>query len=158
MQLLESLRGRHRTMAANPVIRPGGKRAHTDTETTVLNQVKKKPAEPRSCLGELSDHCKTFCGPAEFAGSAHGVFGFMPARSHQGCSGLCPLDPINPNISTERAQGQLLSSWSKSGALHTNNPQYSLCAHPSKSIDSVSKNSLNLPWASRFYRNKRHRC
>jgi hypothetical protein len=24
-----------------------------------------------------------FCGPAEFAGSAHGVFGFMPARSHQ---------------------------------------------------------------------------
>jgi hypothetical protein len=24
-----------------------------------------------------------FCGPAEFAGSAHGVFGFMPARSHR---------------------------------------------------------------------------
>jgi hypothetical protein len=32
-------RRRHRTMTANPVIRPGSKRAHT--ETTVLGQLKK---------------------------------------------------------------------------------------------------------------------
>jgi hypothetical protein len=37
-----------RTMAANPVISPCSKRAHT--ETTVLGQLKKNPAEPRSCL------------------------------------------------------------------------------------------------------------
>ena len=41
-------------MAANPIIRLGGKRAHT--ETTVLGQLKKKSAEPRSCLGELPHH------------------------------------------------------------------------------------------------------
>jgi hypothetical protein len=34
-----------------------------------------------------------------------------------GCSGLCPLDPIVLNISTERAHGHFLSPWSKSGAL-----------------------------------------
>jgi hypothetical protein len=32
-------------------------------------------------------------------------------RQLMGCSGLCPLDAINPNISTGRAQGHLLSSW-----------------------------------------------
>jgi hypothetical protein len=70
------LRRRHRTMAANPLLRTGSKRAHT--ETTVLGLLK-KTVEPRSCLGELPGHCETFCGPAEFSGSAHGVFGFMPA-------------------------------------------------------------------------------
>ena len=50
----------------------------TQTEAMALDQVKKKPAEPRSCLGELPHHCETFCGPAEFTGSAHGV----------GCSGV----------------------------------------------------------------------
>jgi hypothetical protein len=35
-------------MAVNPVINPGSNRAHT--ETTVLAQLKKKTAEPRSCL------------------------------------------------------------------------------------------------------------
>jgi hypothetical protein len=49
-----SLRGRHRTMAVNPVVKLRGNRAHT--ETTVLGQLEKKPAEPRSCLGELPDH------------------------------------------------------------------------------------------------------
>ena len=46
---------------------------------------KKNPVEPRSGLEEeeLPHHRETFCVPAEFAGSAHGVFGFMPARSHQ---------------------------------------------------------------------------
>jgi hypothetical protein len=68
-------------MAANPVIKLGGNRAHT--ETTVLGQLEKKTAEPRSCLEKLPDHCETFCGPAEFTGSAHGVFGIIPARSHQ---------------------------------------------------------------------------
>jgi hypothetical protein len=72
---------RHRTMAANPVISLGGNRAHT--QTTVLGQQTKKPAEPRYSLREPPDHCEPLCGPAEFAGSAHGVFGFMPARFHQ---------------------------------------------------------------------------
>jgi hypothetical protein len=68
-------------MAANPTIRLRSNRAHT--ETTVLGQLKKKTAEPRSCLRELPDHCETFYGPAEFARSAHGVFGIIPARFHQ---------------------------------------------------------------------------
>jgi hypothetical protein len=62
-------------MAANPIIRFGGNRAHT--QTTVLGQLKTNPAEPRYySLRGPSDHRQTFCGPAEFAGSAHGVFGF----------------------------------------------------------------------------------
>jgi hypothetical protein len=36
-----------------------------------------------------------------------------------GCSGLCALDRINLNVSTERAQGHFLSPWSKSGTLYT---------------------------------------
>jgi hypothetical protein len=43
-----------------------------------------------------------------------------------GCSGLCPLDRISLNISTERAQGHFLSPWSGSGTLYTKEPRYSL--------------------------------
>jgi hypothetical protein len=59
------------------------KRAHT--ETTVLGQLKKSQQNraPACESRHITDHRETFCGPAEFAGSAHGVFGFMPARSHQ---------------------------------------------------------------------------
>jgi hypothetical protein len=42
------LRGRNRAMAVNPVIRLGSKRAHT--QTTVLDQLKKTPAESRYSL------------------------------------------------------------------------------------------------------------
>jgi hypothetical protein len=76
-----SLRGQHRTMAANPVIKLRGNRAHT--ETTVLGQLKKK-AEPRYSLRQLPDHCQFFCdGPAEFTESAHRVCGSTPIRSDQ---------------------------------------------------------------------------
>jgi hypothetical protein len=82
MQLLGSLRRRHRTMAANPVIRLGGNRAQPHTGHGARS-TKKRPAEPHSCLREPSDHCQTFCGPTEIAGSAHRAFGFMPPRSHE---------------------------------------------------------------------------
>jgi hypothetical protein len=68
-------------MAANPVIKLGGDRAHMGT--TVLGLLKKKPAEPRSCLGKLPDHREAFCGPAEFTDSAHGGGEFTPIRSDQ---------------------------------------------------------------------------
>jgi hypothetical protein len=42
------LRGRNRAMAVNPAIRLGSKRAHT--QTTVLDQLKKTPAESRYSL------------------------------------------------------------------------------------------------------------
>jgi hypothetical protein len=91
-----SLRGRHRTMAANPVIRFGSNRAHT--ETTVLGLLKKKPAEYRAPAFESCQiTAKRFMGPRN-----------LPDQL-MGCSGLCPLDPINLNISTERAQGYFLS-------------------------------------------------
>jgi hypothetical protein len=36
-----------------------------------------------------------------------------------GCSGLCALDRISLNTSTERAQGHFLGPWSKRGTLYT---------------------------------------
>jgi hypothetical protein len=41
-------------MAANPTIWFGSNRAHT--QTAVLDQLEKKPAEPRYSLRQLSDH------------------------------------------------------------------------------------------------------
>jgi hypothetical protein len=90
-------RRRHRTMAANPIIHPGSKRAHT--ETTVLGQLKKNqqnraPAWESCHITVLT--AKRFVGPRN-----------LPDQLI-GCSGLCPLDPISLNISTERAQGHFL--------------------------------------------------
>jgi hypothetical protein len=120
-------------MAANPVIRLGSKRAHT--QARVLGQLKKSQQNRATAPESRQITAKRFVGARN-----------LPDQL-MGCSGLCPLDPINLNISTERAQGQLLRSWSKSGTLHTNNPRYSFCAHPygsSDPTDTVSKNSLNL--------------
>ena len=115
-----SSRRRHRTMAcmaANPIIRPRSKRAHTP-QAMVLSQLKTSQQNRATAFESRQVTAKRFVGPQN-----------LPDLL-MGCSGLCPLDPINLNISTERAQGQLLSSWPKSGALHTNNPRYSLFAHP----------------------------
>jgi hypothetical protein len=46
-----------------------------------------------------------------------------------GCVALLPSALINLSFSSERTQGQLLSSWSKSGALNTKYPRHSLCVH-----------------------------
>jgi hypothetical protein len=69
-------------MAANPVIKLGSKRAHT--QATVLGQLKKSQQNRAPAFESRQITGKRFvgCGPAEFAGSAHRVFGFMPARSH----------------------------------------------------------------------------
>jgi hypothetical protein len=40
------------------------------------------------------------------------------------------VDRTNLSFSIERAQGQLLSSWSESGAHQTNNPRSCVRAHP----------------------------
>jgi hypothetical protein len=53
-----SLRGRHRTMAANPTIRVGSNRAHT--ETTVLDQVKQKQQNRATAPGSCQITAKTF--------------------------------------------------------------------------------------------------
>jgi hypothetical protein len=113
-----SLRGRHRTMAANPDPRLRGKRGRAHTETTVLGQVKKT-------------HSRTALLPGGVARSQVNVLwarGICPDQL-MGCSGLCPLDPINLNISNERAQGHFLSPWSKSGAFYTKEPRHSLCVY-----------------------------
>jgi hypothetical protein len=128
-----SLRRRHRTMAANPNPRLRGKPAHT--QTTVLGLLKKSQQNRAPAWRSCHITGKRFVGARN-----------LPDEL-MGCSGLCPLDPINLNFSSELAQGHFLSPWSKSGALHTNNPRYSLCTHPygsSKPTDSVSTNSLNL--------------
>jgi hypothetical protein len=88
-------RRRHRTMAANPVIRPGGKRAHT--ETTVLGQLKKGQHNRAPAFESRQVTAKRFVGPWS-----------LPDQP-MGCSGLCPLDSIKLSISTERAQGHFLS-------------------------------------------------
>jgi hypothetical protein len=112
---------RYRAMVVNPNPRLGGNRAHT--ETTVLGLLKKSqqdraPAFERHLPDQL-----------------------------MGCSGLCPLDPINLNISTERAQGHFLSPWSKSGAFYRKEPRYSLCVYQYGSrgpTAGVSKKSLTF--------------
>jgi hypothetical protein len=81
MQLLESLRGRHRTMTTNPIIRFGRKRAHT--QTTVLGQLKKSQQNRASALSSCKIPAKNNDGPADFAGSAHRMCGSTPIRSHQ---------------------------------------------------------------------------
>ena len=95
-------------MAANPVVRPGGKRAHT--ETTVLGQVKKSQQNRAPAFEGRQITAKRFVGPRN-----------LPSQL-MGCSDLCRLDPINLNISNERAQGHFLSPWSKSGAFYTKEP------------------------------------
>ena len=92
-------------MAANPVISLGGNRAHT--QTAVLDQLKKSQQNRATAFGSCQITGKSFVGPRN-----------LPIQLI-GCVDLLPSDLINLNISTERAQGQLLSSWSKSGALHT---------------------------------------
>jgi hypothetical protein len=96
-------------MAANPNPRLRGKRAHT--ETTVLDQLKKKQQSRSTAFGSRQITAKRFVGTRNFADQLIG------------CSGLCPLDPINLNISNERAQGHFLSSWLKSGAFYTKEPR-----------------------------------
>ena len=110
-----SLRGRHRAMAANPVIKLGSKRVHT--ETTVLGQLKKSQQNRAPAWESSQITAKRFVGPWNFPGQLIG------------CSGLCPLDSISLNISTERAQGNFLSPWSKSGAFYTKEPRHSLCVY-----------------------------
>jgi hypothetical protein len=46
-----------------------------------------------------------------------------------GCSGLCPLDSISLNTSTERAQGHFLSPWlvEEWSLLHKRTTIFSLC-------------------------------
>jgi hypothetical protein len=92
-------------MVANPIIRPGGKRAHT--ETTVLGQLTKNQQNRAPAWGSCQITGKRFVGPRN-----------LPDQL-MGCSGLCSLDSINLNISTERAQGHFFSTWSKSGAFYT---------------------------------------
>jgi hypothetical protein len=96
-------------MAANPIIRPGGNRAHT--QTMVLGQLKKNQQNRAPAWGSRQITAKRFVGPRN-----------LPDQLI-GCSGLCPLDPINLNISNERAQGHFLSPWSKSGAFYTKEPR-----------------------------------
>jgi hypothetical protein len=92
-------------MAANPVISPGGNRAHI--ETTVLDQVKKRKKQNRApAWGSCQITAKRFVGPRNLQDQLIGR------------SGLCPLDPIKLNISNERAQDHFLSSWSKSGVFY----------------------------------------
>jgi hypothetical protein len=117
-------------MVANPIIRLGGKRAHT--ETTVLDQVKKSQQNRAPAWGscQITGKWGSFVGPRN-----------LPSQL-MGCSDLYRLDPINLNISNERAQAHFLSPWSKSGAFYTKEPRQPLCAHqygPRKPTAGVSK-------------------
>ena len=81
-------------MAVNPVISPGSNRAHT--ETTVLGLLKKSQ-QNRAPASESRQITSTrFVGPRNFPDQL------------MGCSGLCPLDSISLNTSTERAQGKAI--------------------------------------------------
>jgi hypothetical protein len=57
-------------------------------------------------------------------------------------------DPLNMDISILCAQGHVLSPWSKSGALKTNNPRNSPRAHqygsrrPANGVSKISPNFL----------------
>jgi hypothetical protein len=84
-------RRRHRTMAANPTIRPGGNRAHT--QATVLGQLKKSQQNRAPAFESRQITARRFVGARNFPDQL------------MGCSGLCPPDPINLSISNERAQG-----------------------------------------------------
>jgi hypothetical protein len=112
------LRGRHRTMAANPIIWFGSKLAHT--ETTVLDQLKKSQQNRATAFGSCQITAKKNDGPAEFTDSAHRMY-----------VTLLPSDLINLSFSSERAQGHFLSPWSKSGAFYTKEPRYYLCVYQS---------------------------
>jgi hypothetical protein len=100
-------------MAVNPVISPGGNRAHT--ETTVLGLLKQSQQNRVPARESRQITAIHFVGPRN-----------LPDQLI-GCSGLCPLDSISLNISTERAQGHFLSPWSKSGAFYTKESRHSLC-------------------------------
>jgi hypothetical protein len=65
MQLLGSLRRRHRTMAANPTTRLCSKRAHT--ETTVLGQLKKSQQNRAPAFGSRQITAKRFVGARNFS-------------------------------------------------------------------------------------------
>jgi hypothetical protein len=127
-------------MVVNPVIRLGGNRAHT--ETTVLGLLKKSQQNRAPAFEGRQITGKRFVGPQNLPDQLIGV------------SGLCPLDPINLNISTGRAQGHFLSPWSKSGAFYTKEPRYSLCVYQygsRKPTAGVPKKSPTSSWASRFF-------
>jgi hypothetical protein len=120
-------------MVANPIIRPGGKHVHT--ETTVLGQLNKNQQTRAPAWGSCQIAGKRFVGPRN-----------LPDQL-MGCSGLCSLDSINLNISTERAQGHFFSTWSKSGAFYTKELRYSLCVYQygsRKPTAGVSKQSLTF--------------
>jgi hypothetical protein len=122
-------------MAAKPIIRFGSNRAHT--ETTVLDQVKKSQQNRAPAWGSCQITGKRFVGPRNLPDQLIGR------------SGLCPLDSINLDISTERAQGHFLSPWSKSGTLYTKEPRCSLYVYQYGSrkpmhTASVSKKSLTF--------------
>jgi hypothetical protein len=68
-------------MAANLIIRPGSKHAHT--ETTVLGQLKKKPAALLPACESCQITAKRFVGPRNFPDQLMGCSWFMPARFHQ---------------------------------------------------------------------------
>jgi hypothetical protein len=87
---------------ANPVIKFGGNRAHT--ETTVLAQLKKIQQNRAPAWRSCQITAKRFVGPRN-----------LPNQL-MGCVTLLPSDLINLIISTERAQGHFLSPWSKSGS------------------------------------------
>jgi hypothetical protein len=92
-------------MAANPVISPGGNRAHT--QATALGLLKKTQQNRAPACGSCQITAKRIIGKRN-----------LPDQQ-MGCSGLCRLDATSLNISTERAQGHFLSPWSKSGAFYT---------------------------------------
>jgi hypothetical protein len=75
-------------MAANPVIRLGGKRAHT--EATVLGQLKKGQQNRATALISCQITARRLVGPRNLPDQLIGR------------SGLCPLDLINLNTSNER--------------------------------------------------------
>jgi hypothetical protein len=96
-------------MAANLNFHSGSKRAHTQTMTIGLQE--KSQQNRANALGSCHITAKQIAGLRNLPGQLIG------------CVNLRPSNRINLNFSIERAQGQLLSSWSKSGALQTNNPR-----------------------------------
>jgi hypothetical protein len=111
-----------------------GKRAHT--ETMVLGQLKKSQQNRATAFESRQITAKRFVGPWN-----------LPDQLI-GCSGLCPLDSISLNTSTERAQGHFLSPWSKSGALYTKEPRHSLCMYQCGSRKPTAGVSNKLPTSS----------
>jgi hypothetical protein len=83
----------------------------------VLGQLKKTQQNRAPAFESRQITAKRFVGPRN-----------LPDQLI-GCSDLCPLDPINLNISNERAQGHFLSPWSKGGAFYTKEPRYYLCVY-----------------------------